>query len=822
MKRENNKKEMPFVKKNLYLILGCFLLLCISTVVYAALNQSLFISGDLVLRSVKDIRITNLTYNGNTNSEELFNAKFTANTITISNNPTSSTGSVVYKATMKNSGTVDMEISNITSTTSNTGVYVNVFDPVKIGTIIKAGETVEFVVTISGAQGSGLIEFEWKEVETIVVAAPDLLDNKLVPIKYNGSKWVIVDASSNWYNYSQQEWANAAILTTGTSSTVGKELNIDTDVEAMYVWIPRYEYKIDDAYGVHIDGTKGTNTTPGQISVKFIDSSKTTPDAGYVIHSAFWWDMNENNIREDGEELNGIWVAKFETSSSSYAQTSSEMEVYYEKTQNLPDKTVLDVYKINNQVNIINGNKVNVGLPSDAKPHMMKNSEWGAVAYLSQSIYGKYGNTSYTGVNKEIYKNDSTTFTGKSSGKPSNSGSSVLGTCNYDDITDRGNGTGSCGGGASTTGNITGVYDMSGGVLERVAAYYTGASISFNLDSATYDVYGETLSTACNNKPCYGHALSETSGWYSDASITTLTKAKPWIVRGGSASNSTTAGIFAISSDSGSESTVTAFRPVLISRNFGTKEIDTDNLLDKVICDSYDFSENSIRNGIKCRVLTDIVNGNEIRPTFYVLNNDTFKGTLSLITAETYTYSGELSDYSVSALRSYINNAVSKNSSSFGGGLLDAFSYVHKPHEYNYTITQDLSSGGSTISSYSVDLTSSISENNIKVRLPHFTEVQKLYKNGYPSWLLSNTDEFNTSDIYSMTSIVKTFGEVTTTNSDYGAQVTANDEEYPGIGTTNNFRFVIEISNYDSLAVQCNKKKVCCCPTGSSCECLYK
>ena len=37
---------------------------------------------------------------------------------------------------------------------------------------------------------------------------------------------------------------------------------------------------------------------------------------------------------------------------------------------------------------------------------MMKNIEWGAVAYLSQSIYGKYGNISYTGANKEVYKND--------------------------------------------------------------------------------------------------------------------------------------------------------------------------------------------------------------------------------------------------------------------------------------------------------------------------------------------------------------------------------------------------------------------------------
>jgi hypothetical protein len=46
------------------------------------------------------------------------------------------------------------------------------------------------------------------------------------------------------------------------------------------------------------------------------------------------------------------------------------------------------------------------GIGSTVETHMSKNDEWGAVAYLSQSTYGKYGNTSYTGANKEIYVNN--------------------------------------------------------------------------------------------------------------------------------------------------------------------------------------------------------------------------------------------------------------------------------------------------------------------------------------------------------------------------------------------------------------------------------
>ena len=35
---------------------------------------------------------------------------------------------------------------------------------------------------------------------------------------------------------------------------------------------------------------------------------------------------------------------------------------------------------------------------------MMKNMEWGAVAYLSHSKYGKYGNSMYEGSNKKYIK----------------------------------------------------------------------------------------------------------------------------------------------------------------------------------------------------------------------------------------------------------------------------------------------------------------------------------------------------------------------------------------------------------------------------------
>ena len=72
---------------------------------------------------------------------------------------------------------------------------------------------------------------------------------------------------------------------------------------------------------------------------------------------------------------------------------------------------------------------------------MMKNDEWGAVAYLSKSKYGKQ--------NEEVDINsDSSYYTGGGSGNA------------Y--VTNVGQ---------STTGTVHGVYDMSGGAWEYVAAY---------------------------------------------------------------------------------------------------------------------------------------------------------------------------------------------------------------------------------------------------------------------------------------------------------------------------------------------------------------
>lgn len=433
--------------------------------------------------------------------------------------------------------------------------------------------------------------------ETIYVAnSPDLANNSLVPVIYDGTDWVVADTTKEWYNYDNQEWANAVVLKDGLTKNVGDTLTVDgsdPDVTAMFVWIPRYEYKYTNLGTQYAGGTKDA---PGGIEINFIPKDIIKGGDGYKVHPAFTFGNNE---------VSGIWVGKFETSHTTLESVDNTLNCVDENCENASGLRILpNVVSIRDQ-SLSNlffagrsiGDKINLDT-SSVDSHMMKSSEWGAVAYLSQSKYGKYGNTMYTGADKAVYINKSTEYiTGISSGTASVRDGETL--CMYNDLTDRGNGIGSCGGGASTTGNITGIYDMSGGSHEFVTGYNVtrkltgnnwGESISTSTgnvlnystftqapDAKYYDAYTTTSKSTeddgpvyCNGEECYGHALLETADWYNNSS-SYVTIYNAWFVRGGGTQWGTTTnsgpGIFATGNNQGYPHPSITFRVTLTPQN---------------------------------------------------------------------------------------------------------------------------------------------------------------------------------------------------------------------------------------------------------------
>lgn len=158
---------------------------------------------------------------------------------------------------------------------------------------------------------------------------------------------------------------------------------------------------------------------------------------------------------------------------------------------------------------------------SDIDSHLEKNSEWGAVAYLTQSICGR--NATEIAQNRKdmadaIYvRNDAST--GIKAGVRSITSYGTKGTPNDT--------------AASTTGNMTGVFDLSGGITERTAAFLKGGTgTNFTgMVTSTTNKSTEYLTLYAGTNNIKGDAVSETAGWYGDCTNYPSTT-NPIFVRG--------------------------------------------------------------------------------------------------------------------------------------------------------------------------------------------------------------------------------------------------------------------------------------------------
>ena len=307
-------------------------------------------------------------------------------------------------------------------------------------------------------------------------------------------------------------------------------------------------------------------------------------------HPAFWWDKNDNNVREENEELTGIWVGKFEVSSDTTCTASSNVAVgsgcnlQTIRPEIKPNVTSWRGAQLGTFFNGIqkmreSGNKY--GFKATDETHMMKNMEWGAVTYLSHSKYG---------INKEVAINSANTYT--TGCGPQSEGSTSSGTtCNSYTTT--------LGQSASTTGNVYGIYDMSGGANEYMMGnmvYSNGQPMSgyqtnnnYNsaftgiLDGGTsftgtyafpskryYDKYSYGTNNTEYTRGKLGDATKEMApvssnniSWYLDRAYFVYSH-NPWVLRGGVYSYGASAGAFYFNNYFGYARTGISARAVLL------------------------------------------------------------------------------------------------------------------------------------------------------------------------------------------------------------------------------------------------------------------
>jgi type IV pilus assembly protein PilA len=323
--------------------------------------------------------------------------------------------------------------------------------------------TKDFVGEITITDGSTDTGVVYKEA--ILNGTDPVLNNGLIPVTIaNYGTVKKADTSTKWYSYAEKKWANAVILKDSgkieSNGTIKEE-----SIRAYFVWIPRYKYKIFNMgnYANGIDGSylSGNSYEEHATEIEIIFENKNTSisigeEVGqYHSHPAF-----------QAFDANGFWTSKFEmTGSIDYAESKPlQMPI-----DSVNFKTLFDT--------AFNFNR-------DMESHMMKNTEWGAVAYLSHSRYG---------INKEINVNNSCEYTGYSSTLPINQSIFPEGfEAGTDEMLPYNTEIGYL---ASTTGNITGIYDMSGGSYEFVAAYnaansdHVASGSGFESDPST--IYGD-------------------------------------------------------------------------------------------------------------------------------------------------------------------------------------------------------------------------------------------------------------------------------------------------------------------------------------------
>ena len=383
--------------------------------------------------------------------------------------------------------------------------------------------------------GKATITYIGKEItiyDTSGANEPVLASN-MIPVYYDETQETWKKANTNnidknnpWYSYNSTGeykgmWANA-VTVTGTNrtkylnATPGTTIPMD-DITTMWVWIPRFNAVTPSNYN------GGTQAKPNAIDVTFVKQNEIAIDA----------------FTFGNKELSGFWYGKFETSHTTLTSSASydnpnNLECTNETCSNaneiiikpnvssLRSQTVSNFFFASRSMEQT-GNSFGF-VSSEVDIHMSKNSEWGAVVYLTQSIYGRC--TSSTTCTEIGINNNKSYITGY--GSPAGSYNSVAnGAYNT-----------TLGKDASTTGTIYGIYDMSGGSWEYVMGVYTNTISSSGFSSLPDTKYYNNYTSSSYT----GHALTETAAWYSNSNIFVNTSS-PWFRRGGRY-NSPGAGVF--------------------------------------------------------------------------------------------------------------------------------------------------------------------------------------------------------------------------------------------------------------------------------------
>ena len=535
---------------------------------YNETSSSMTITNNDILSNTEGMKSDNY-FDFNVSLEKQTTTGVSYNILLTSDNTNNLSNIKAYLTEVKNNTETKLidptTLNNLTKVNNNMKLYSDIIDPNKTkyyrlrlwvdenfgssqttsvngntstGTI--TGFTFKFVVSI------GVDNTNVETLDTSGANAPVLASN-MIPVYYDETNSVWKKANTNnidknnpWYSYNSSGeykgmWANAVTVKdtnrqTYLNATPGTIIPMD-DINTMWVWIPRFKVNTtdftlirgkDSGYCYESGEGPTTNTkeeceklgsgifwvshykNPGAIDITFVKSNKKAIDS----------------FTFGDKELSGFWFAKFATSHSTLSSSTidNNLGCTNETCSNAngiiikPNVTSLRYNNISNffyASRSMEQTENSFGfVSSEVDTHMSKNNEWGVVAYLTHSIYGRCNNsTNCVNVSRSSNEVYNTT-----SGKDT-----------------------------STTGTIYGVYNMNDGKKEYVMGVLADnigdSGFSSLPDSKYYNLYSGNYyeESAQIGSKYIGHALKETDSWYGERigfmHDAPLSNMYPWVLR---------------------------------------------------------------------------------------------------------------------------------------------------------------------------------------------------------------------------------------------------------------------------------------------------
>ncbi len=369
-------------------------------------------------------------------------------------------------------------------------------------------------------------------------------------------------------------------------------------IESYFVWIPKYRYKLWDLGNYdslsNIDNSKvhsidilfGDYNTDDSMSKEctapMISGATGNCKVGdYMTHPAFI-----------SIPSTGFWVGKFETGYKGATDVTSAKSNTFDIS-----KIVIkpNVYSWRS-VQLVNGHLNSYSYKRNLNSHMIKNTEWGAVAYLQNSKYGSQINVRLNNTDNHLtgYAANSAPTCGYTGKKEACNGYCENDSCSSPYNTEIGYL-------ASTTGNVYGIYDMSGGDWEYVMFFIKNdenkilsglrASTNSGFEGVNYDgttQNGQTLPSSqyydlyigtSSSNSFYNRILGDATGemgpfgtikyttslrvinsWHKNQSVFVRYET-PFLTRGGTTTIGENSGVFAFDNQYGQA--CSAFRIIL-------------------------------------------------------------------------------------------------------------------------------------------------------------------------------------------------------------------------------------------------------------------